>query len=149
MYLMDKMFQFLNIVFSSLIFTAIGVIALWLSFYFRRRTKRFISESLQTHGEVIGLHEVDDEGSVLYAPVIRYTASDGIAREFTDSVSSSPASHTVSDRVKILYHRQNPKDARVATTTKLYLASIILGLIGVVFCSVGVAVAIWRLFTQG
>jgi predicted metalloprotease with PDZ domain len=146
---MDKMFQLLRIGFESLIFTAIGVVAFSLSFYFRRRTKRFIGESLQTQGEVIGLHEVHDEGSVLYAPVIRYIASDGVAREFTDSVSSSPASYTVGDRVKVLSHRQNPKDARVAATVRLYLAAIILGLIGVVFCSLGVAVAIGRLLSQG
>ncbi len=147
-YSMDKLFQFLEIAISSLTFTAIGGLCLGLSFFFRRRTKRFIGESLQTYGDVVGLHEVHDEGSVTYAPVIRFTTSNGAVREFTDSTSSRPASHQIGDRIKILYHRQNPRDARIATTFRLYLSSIILGLIGVIFLSVGVAVTMWHLFSQ-
>lgn len=101
------------------------------------------------YGEVVGLDEVYDEGSVLCAPVIRFTITDGVTREFTDSVSSKPACYTVGGRVKILYHRQNPKDPRIATTIRLYLSSIILGFISVTFCSVGVAVTIWYLFSLG
>jgi hypothetical protein len=135
-------------VFTSLIFIAISVVTSLLSFFFLNRTRRFIGESLQTHGEVIGLQEVPDEGSVLYAPTIRYTSSDGVTRQFTDSVSSRPASYSVGDRVKILYHRHNPKDARIATTVRLYLTTIVLSLIGIVFFLAGVGIAIWSL-TRG
>jgi hypothetical protein len=146
---MDKMFQLLEIGLSSLIFTAIGVLSLWLSFYFRRRTKRFIGESIQTYGDVIGLHEVHDEGSITYAPIIRFSTFNGVVREFTDFTSSRPASYNIGDRIKILYHQQNPRDVRIATSVRLYLSSIIFGIIGVVFLSVGVAVTIWHLFSQG
>lgn len=141
------MFQVSKTALASLVFTAIGVFLLWLALYLRRRTKRFISESLQTHGEVVGLHKVYYKGSVSYAPVIRFTASDGVTREFTDPVSSRPAGYAVGDRVGILYHRRNPEDARMATTIRLHLSSIILGLIGVAFCGIGAAFAFWHLFS--
>ncbi|HEX8457512.1 MAG TPA: DUF3592 domain-containing protein [Pyrinomonadaceae bacterium] len=143
---MDKFFRLLETGLSSLIFTGIGCLFLWLSLLFLRRTKRFIGESLQTDGNVVRLHEVYDEGSVTFAPVIRYTASDGIAREFTDSTSSRPASYNVGDPVKILYHRQNPKDARIATTFRLYLISIIFGFVALVLLAVGIGQMLWHLF---
>jgi hypothetical protein len=146
---MDKMFQLLETVLTPLIFTAVGGFLLWLALYFCRRTKRFIGESLWTHGEVIGLHEVYDEGSITYAPIISFTTADGRGRKFTDTVSSRPASHGVGDRVEILYHLQNPRDARIATTFRLYFPSIVLGLIGGAFFSIGAAVTIWCLFSQG
>lgn len=143
------MFQFLETARVPLIFTAVGGFLLWLALYFRRRTKRFIDESLRTHGEVIGLHKVYRGGSITYAPIISFTTADGNGRKFTDSVSSRPAGYAVGDRVEILYHRQNPRDATIATTFRLYFSSIVLGLIGGAFFSIGAAVTIWCLFFQG
>lgn len=144
---MNEMFQVSKTALAALVFTAVGVFLLGLSLYSRRRTKQFISDSLQIHGEVVGLHKVYYRGSVSYAPVIRFTASDDVTREFTDPVSSRPAGYAVGDRVRILYHRQNPEDARIATTIRLYLSSIILGLLGVASCGIGVAFAFWHLFS--
>ena len=146
---MDEMFRLLETALTPLIFTAVGGFLLWLALYFRRRTKRFIDESLQTHGEVIGLHEVYHGGSITYAPIISFTTADGRGRTFTDSVSSRPASHAVGDRVEILYHRQDPRDARIATTFRLYFTSIVLGLIGGAIFSIGAAVTMWCLFSRG
>jgi len=143
------MFLFLETALAPLIFTAIGGFLLVLSFILRRRTKRFIRESVQTQGEVIGLHEVYDEGSYTYAPIVRFIAADGITREFTDSMSSRPPRHNVGDRITILYHRQNPRDARVATTFRLYFASTIVGSIGAVFFCIGGALSLWLLFSEG
>ena len=143
---MDKITELPEIVLLALIFTGIGVLCFWLCFYFRRRTRRFISEALQTDGDVIGLHEVYDGGSATYAPVIRFTTAHGVVREFTDSVSSRPAGYNVGDRVRILYHRHDPRDARVATTFRLYLSSIIFGLIGTIFLGVGIVLTMSHLF---
>ena len=110
------------------------------------RTRRFVEESVTAFGEVIELREHNSDG-VTYAPVIRFTGPNGRVIRFTESVSSNPPAHAVGDRVKILYHRDDPTHAKVASPTSLYLLTMIFAAAGAVSFLVGVlilALAVFR-----
>lgn len=105
-------------------------------------TRRFIEESAPTFGEVVGLRQYDGE-TVTYSPVVRFTGPGGRVVEFTESTSSNPAGYSVGDRVKILYRRSDPSDARVASKSSLYLLAMIFGAIGATMFVVGILLAVF------
>jgi hypothetical protein len=132
-----------------LTFTAFGLPMLLAALFFARRTRRFTRESSRATGVVVQLVEEYDEGSVTYAPVIRYVADDGVARQFRHHTASRPPAFDVGDRVGILYHRRDRGDARVATTFSLYFITFVFGLVGGVFFGIGVIVPILQLLAVG
>jgi hypothetical protein len=79
-------------------------------------------------------------GRATYSPVIIFTANDGREIEFNDPVSSRPAGYSIGDHVEVLYDWQDHSRARLASPFRLYLAPAIVGFLGLVFTSIGVAV---------
>ncbi|HVF45383.1 MAG TPA: DUF3592 domain-containing protein [Pyrinomonadaceae bacterium] len=106
------------------------------------RTRRFVEESVSAFGEVVELREHRGEG-VTYAPVIRFAGPGGRVVEFTESVASSPPAHRVGERVRILYRPEDPTRARVASTSNLYLLTIIFAAIGGVVSVIGLLLAVF------
>ncbi len=133
---MGGILEILDALLFSVSFGAFGALSLLAALYFRHRTRRFIGESVEASGEVVRLEEREDEGSVLYAPVVGYTADDGVARQFVHHTASRPPSYTVGQRVRIRYRRGRPGDARMAGRFSLYLTSIIFAVIGAVFLGI-------------
>lgn len=128
--------------FEGLFFLAIGVAFCGAATFSWLRTRRFVEESVTAFGEVVGLREYSGDG-VTYAPVIRFDIPGGGVSEFTESISSSPPAHKVGDRVKILYHRDDPSRARVASTLNLYLLTIIFAAIGGSLVVAGLLMAVF------
>ena len=146
---MERTFQILGALLFSLAFASFGVLALAAAAFFRQRTRRFISESVQAYGEVVGLQESVDDGSPIYAPVVRYTAGDGVARQFVHHTASRPPSYEVGQRVEIRYHRERPQEARMAGRSSLYLTSIIFAVIGAVFLGIALLAPVLKLAVTG
>lgn len=143
---MERTFQILWALLFSLSFASLGALALMAAAFFRQRTRRFISESVQAYGEVVELQESIDDGSPIYAPVVRYTAGDGVARQFVHHTASRPPSYAVGQRVEIRYHPERPQDARMAGRSSLYLGSIISALIAAAFFLVALLTAVTQFF---
>ena len=110
-----------------------------------RNTRGFVREAASAVGEVIGLHENRGDG-VTYAPVIRFNTAGGRPFEFTDATSARPPGYRVGQRVKILYHSRNPRRARVASPSRLYMAPIIFGGVGAIFFVTGLVMAAYAAF---
>lgn len=128
--------------FEGLFFFVLGAAFCAAAVFTWMRTRRFVEESVTDFGEVIKLVERHDEG-VTYAPVIRFAAPGGRVVEFTESVSSNPPAHRVGERVKILYRPEDPTRARVASTSSLYLLTIIFAAIGGIASAVGLLLAVF------
>ncbi len=137
---MERTLEILGALVFSLAFGGLGVVGLALAAFFWHRTRRFIRESVRGYGEVVRLQESIDDGSPIYAPVVRYTAADGLARQFVHHTASRPPSYTVGQQVEIRYRRERPADARMAGGFSLYLGTIISALIGAVFFFVALLV---------
>lgn len=122
----------------GLLFIALGAFAVFAASFSWRRNRRFVSESLPADGEVVALREHRGR-RVMYAPVVRFTTQLGQAVEFTDEVSSNRPRYRVGQRVRVLYHRGDPSEARVASAYKLYAPGLVFAVAGAFFAAVGAA----------
>ena len=121
--------------FTFFVLIAVGVVLSFITFFFWSRTKAFVKESLPAKGTIIGFDESRSDG-VTYAPIVRFSV-DGRSVEFTDSVYSNLPGCKVGDEIKILYHRRDFERARIASPYRLYFVSGLLGLLAVIFVSIG------------
>src|SRR3712207_788919 len=108
----------------GLLFFAIGAFAVLAASFSWGRNRRFVADSLPAYGEVVALRERRVR-RVMCAPVVLFTTQLGQAVEFTDAISSSRPAYRVGQRVRVLYHRLDPSDARVASAYKLYASGLI------------------------
>jgi hypothetical protein len=126
--------------YSLLILPAVGLLLLLIGALLFVRVRRFVAGSLRAQGTVVSLSAHMHGSRVTYSPVISFTARDGGEFEFNDPVSSRPAGFKLGDRVEVLYDWQDHSHARLASPLRLYLAPAIVGFLGLVFTSIGVAV---------
>lgn len=123
-----------------LIFAAVGLLLFVIALVSFVMTRRFVRESLRAQGTVVGFVERrGGKGGRTYSPVVTFTTQKG-EFQFTDPVSSSPAGYSVGDRAEVLYHWQDHGRARLASPFRLYFVPGLLGLLGLIFTSVGVIV---------
>jgi hypothetical protein len=130
----------MNEKYRLLILPCVGLLLLLVGVMLFVRVRRFVAGALRAQGKVISLTAHMHGGRATYSPVINFTARDGREYEFNDPVSSRPASYRVGDRVEVLYDWQDASRARLASPVRLYLAPAIVGFLGLVFTSIGIAV---------
>ncbi len=131
------------------IFAVIGIGMLVGEGYYIREEWSFIQRAKQTQGTVTGYETRTSSGrnrSTTYAPHIRFTLPDGTVHEFTSDMSSSGKSYGVGQPVKILYDPAKPEEAEIDGYMAIWGGPSILGLLAVVFTSVGAGSLImgWR-----
>jgi len=115
----------------------VGVILLGIAYFLWMRTKAFMATARPVKGTVISML-TDSEGAS--APVFKFTASNGDVIEKRDTMYSTPPAHKVGDIVDILYDPNDPQNARVAKSSSLYFAPILLAVMGVAFMG---GAAVW------
>ena len=96
----------------GLLFIALGAFAVLTAAFSLWRTRRLVAESESAQGVVVALSERRAR-RVMYASVVRFTGPEGQTVEFADEVSRNPPGYRVGDRVRALYRRRDPGDARV------------------------------------
>lgn len=99
-------------------------IAAW--FYFS--TARFLEVAIETEGVVIEIDKSENsDGRTMYRPVFAFTADNGRNYEVPSSVSSGRPSHGIGDKVSILYDPEQPAEAELDSTWRLWLGAVIAG----------------------
>jgi len=121
----------------GLLFVALGALVISFSVYSLVRTYRFVARAGHALGEVVALHECGGSRRTTYAPVVRFAPLGRRPVEFTDAVSSNPPGFRVGDRVTVLYRREDPTDARVASPFRLYMHDVIFAAGGLMFTLIG------------
>ena len=119
---------------ASIALGFVGLILLGTAFFLWTRTKEFVAGARPARATVVRLVS-DSEGAV--APVIKFTASNGDVIEKHDGMYSTPPEYEVGNVVDILYDPNHPQSARIARTTSLYFAPILLAVLGVIFMGTG------------
>lgn len=94
------------------------------------------------------LETKDDDGDTLYAPVYTYTGYDMHLYTNRETVYSAPVHFKIGDPVSILYHKDNPADAKVARFLYIWLFPLITGLLGLIFLSPILYIMLQRLFKK-
>ncbi|MBP9760999.1 MAG: DUF3592 domain-containing protein [Candidatus Magasanikbacteria bacterium] len=119
------------------IFAGIGVLLIVGAILFGIRQYTFIQKAHQTTGTVIGLVENKSQDSgTTYAPELSYTVNT-IEYTFVAGFSTYPPSHAVGDKELIYYDPKFPDQAKLGGFLPVYLVSLIMGGIGLVFVIVG------------
>lgn len=126
----------------SYVFAVIGTGLLVATFFVTTSTLNFVAKSKVTSGKVVDLVEhtstdSDNHDSYTYAPVIDFTTADNQDIEFESDVSSNPPAYHAGDSVQVLYDPASPHDAKINSFFELWFASLILGLLGLVFAGIG------------
>ena len=100
---------------------------------------RFINEAEQTTGTVVALSEKHDteRNSITYAPVFTFTTEHGQTQSVTSSVATSPPGFAVGDKVRVLYRRSDPAEAKIDSFWQLWFWPVFLSGFGSVELLVG------------
>lgn len=109
-----------------------ALVSLGLAAFFYQRTQKFLRDATRADGKVVRLVERpgSDSGTVFY-PVYAFRDSGGQEREIYSSTGSFPPSHSVGDTVTLLYHPEQPNDAKPDDFFSLWGLPAILGGFGV------------------
>lgn len=121
------------------IFTIIGVGMLLGTFFIYKNTSIFLETAIITHGTVIGL--LENRGSrnlIHYKPLIEFIDKNGKRIEFSSSSSTNPLSYNVGEKIEILYNPKSPNDAEIKGFFSIWGGTIMLGVAGLIFFSIGV-----------
>jgi hypothetical protein len=115
-----------------------------------RANERSRESGFLTTGTVVAMAErYDEDGDMLFAPVVRYTTTDGKDVEFTGGMWSRPASYAVGDTVEVFFQPGDPHGAEIDTTFSRYAAPAVLGLVGLVFAAAGLLFLVVRFLVVG
>jgi hypothetical protein len=115
-------------------FVLIGVGCLIAGGVFCFRTWQFVGSARTASGNVVRLDpSSDSHGETMYHTVFTFTDDSGSPHTVRTSYAEHPQPYNVGDRIVVLYPPYSPDDARIRSFSSLWLASVVLGGIGVVF----------------
>jgi hypothetical protein len=100
------------------------------AYYYWTDTQAFLEVAEITDGEIIRFDESRSDGEIRYTAVIRFTPATGAEIQFTNNTSSNSPSHDIGERVEVIYHPENPRNARINSFFGLYGISTIFGVLG-------------------
>lgn len=104
-----------------------------------------VHNHVDTEGVVIGMHEEldtqDDDGGdgYYYYPEIEFEDAFGVTHRFRSRLGTGAPAYEVGDSVPVLYDLADPRDAVLHGFWSLYLAPIVLGILGLAFAAWGIA----------
>lgn len=114
------------------IIALLGAALLGLAGYFINGTKNFLNTATQTEGTVIEL-----VGSDTKAPRVAFIDQNGNEHTYKSSVSSSPPSYYVGEKVTVYYDPSNLNKIEIDGFASLWLGSTILAGIGGILFLIG------------
>ncbi|MDC0663594.1 DUF3592 domain-containing protein [Marinobacter sp. SS21] len=125
----------LNII--KYVFSLIGLGMLVGAYFLYSNTASFLEQAVTAEGEVVELVRSRSSDSVSYYPVVVFQDDDGRQVEFKSNTGSNPPSYNRGERVSVLYETSNPEGARINGFFSLWGGAVIVGVLGLVFATVG------------
>lgn len=119
----------------GLIFFVIGSVLAAIGVGVGQSNWSFASTAHETDGTVIRMVASGKRGS---SPVVRYEV-DGKSFELQSSVSSSPPVYSVGDKVKVLYHPDEPHKGTIHSFLDQWFVPTLLAGLGSLFAVIGLA----------
>lgn len=120
----------------------IGILILTFTAYLVVNKYSFVNSTEKTVATVIDnkisySKNSGGKSSRFYFPILTFVDRQGKAVTFMSSVGSTIPSYQIGDRVEILYDAAQPSKAEVSDFKSIWLAPIIIGIIGIVFFAIG------------
>jgi hypothetical protein len=128
---------------AGIIVGAVGVLFLVIGVISWMRIRRFLRTAASTKGEVVGFEQqvsTDSDGdttSSTHAQVM-FTTADGRSVTFTERTQTM-GGLALGSAVPVKYDRAEPDKARIATSGRLWVTTIVLAALGAVMVIIGVA----------
>ena len=122
--------------------TAIGLGMLIGAYFLFTNTQDFLKSSLTTTGTVTELIRSKSNDSTTYRPVVEFKTPAGKLIEFTSSSGSNPPSYSRGEVVEVYYDESSPEKAKINGFFTLWGGVTILGLLGLIFFSVGASILV-------
>ena len=126
------------------VFLIIGIALISGAAFSAKSASSLIDAYVLGTGEVIEMIEhvykgsyTHDKGSFTYAPVVRFSSSNGTDYEFMSNTSSNSPSYYVGEHVEVLYLASNPNEAIIYSFFSLWGDAIILATFGSIFSVIG------------
>jgi len=130
------------------VFFVIGLGMLIGSYFTIQHTRSFLANAVTTEGVVIdnvlSRSSTSRDVSYTYHPRVQFRTADGRSIDFVSSIGTSPPSYAVNQRVTVLYDPQNPTNAHINSFASLWVATMVLGILGVVFTCPMIVLTIWQ-----
>ncbi len=123
--------------FIGLIFTLIGLIFVGIGGAITYSTYTFMSNSVNTTGQVLSVAINTSDGSTTYQPTFTYVDLEGQQQQGTTSLSSSDYDFSVGEKMEILYDQRNFSNVRLANWFGTWGFGIIFMAAGVVPLLIG------------
>ncbi len=108
-----------------------AVIFFIIGFVVRQETAQFLERAVRVEGEVIALEETrDDEGKVLYKPVVAFVTHQGERIEAVAGSAANPPAHRIGERVAIYYDPASPEQVKLDSFFELWLFPVVFLVLG-------------------
>lgn len=128
-----KSFFFIKILF--ILFGTIFVIGGFLNY---QNTQKFLATSDRADAIVIDLISYrDNEGTVMYRPLVQFTDNRGKEIIFSSSNASHPPAYKVNEKVTVAYKADNSNDAKIISFMSLWFAPMMFMGLGSLFALIG------------
>ncbi|MGA2847881.1 MAG: DUF3592 domain-containing protein [Terracidiphilus sp.] len=118
------------------VIATLGVCCLVWSVISYFRISRFLSQCIETRGEVIRLERSGSGGglgSYEYAPVFQFRTASGESITVTSDVASSPPGFSEGQAVRVRYDPTNPSDAKIHSFFQTWGGCVIPAWVGIIF----------------
>lgn len=122
----------------------IGIGLLAIAGYLFMNTQSFIANAERAEGVVVENIRSRSEDSYTYSPAVEFKTRDGRTVEFVSKLGSGTPAYSVGERVEVLYDVDKPEAAKINAFMDLYFGSVILGIIGGLFCFVMVGIQLFK-----
>jgi len=103
-----------------------GILLLYFALRAYNNTNSLLQEGIKTTAVVVKMVSSSSSDGTTYRPIFEFTDRGNTVRTYESSVSSSPPSYKVGDKVKIVYNPKEDDEVKTITFWGLYRWTIIL-----------------------
>lgn len=131
---------------NKYIFTILGLLVLAGTYFISEYSESLLSTSVITNGTVIDIKRTRSMARTTYQPIVEFTAEDGTTSEFTYPIGSELHTFTRGQVVEVLYPKSSPELATIKSPFPMEWVVIVLGCLGTILLSAGLALIAVGLF---
>lgn len=128
----------------KLVFWGIGIAVLAIAGNLYMNTQNFIAKAQKAEGVVVKNIRSRSDDSYTYSPAVKFQTRDGRTVKFVSKLGSGTPTYSVGEQVEVLYDEDKPEAAKINSFLSLYFGSMILGIIGGMFCFIMVSTHLFK-----